>query len=529
MGEVYRALDEELGREVALKLLRADADGSSLPRFKREARAASAFQHPNAARIYDVGTHNGRPFIVMELVVGDSLRARVGRSDTTDEARVAWLVQIAQALGAAHDVGLVHRDVKPDNVVVARDDGVAKVLDFGIARTSGALVDGSEPTSAEPTLTASGAAIGTPAYMSPEQIRGDAVDARSDQFSWGVTAFELFTGELPWSTTSSALAMAGSILHEAHRDFGKLAPAAPPAVVRVIERALSKDPADRFPTIREAGAALEDAAAIRGLDGGAATGSATGGGVVADAERKPPWGILLIAGVITIFAYWLYGAIVTPVPPPPRLMGSGPRAPILGLDDSATRQREAELDLPVSKQASMSASPAASSSAGVDLAAFGRRCSEEEGKSRHCVAENDAWCDMGGASVACCARGLAATLDGHCVCAPGGSTVKAIVESGCTAARTDYKSHIQGTVRAHFDGFRQCYEGGLTRNPKLKGKLSVRFVIAPDGTIPKAELAGASAPDAEFQTCLVAAFAKLRFDPPPNGGMTVEYPLDFDN
>ncbi len=528
MGEVFRAHDEELGRDVALKFLRAEPDETSVARFRREARAACAFQHPNAATIFDVGTHEGRPFIVMELVSGDSLRAKLGDPSVTTDQKVSWLAEVARALAAAHDAGLVHRDIKPDNVVVARD-GAAKVLDFGIARRSrGGGVDPSAPTEGDATLTAEGTTLGTPAYMSPEQIRGEEVDGRSDQFSWGVTAFELFTGQLPWASTSSAFAIAASILHEPHLDLSTLAPTVSPGLAQVIQRTLSKRPEDRFPSMREVERALGEAVGA-GEDTTAPT--PDGGGALADAPlggpvapRKPPWGIVLGAVSITAFCWWVYGLIVTPIAPPPKPMGSAPPPPLLGLDDAATRKREAELDGPRPRIVPASAIP----SAEVERSrAFGRKCTEEQAKKRECVAKNDAWCDERGEPVACCAPGLAAALDGHCLCPPGGSTDKAAVESGCKAADPAYVPSIQATVRANFDRFRACYESALRRNSKLKGKLSVRFRIDFDGEVSSPELAGASVPDAEFQSCLVDEFARLRFEAPPNGGIVVTYPLDF--
>jgi serine/threonine protein kinase len=194
---VYEARDVKLGRRVALKLLPVGADEPGRQRLLREARAAAALDHPNAVIIYDVGEdEGGEMFIAMELVRGRPLRAMIGDPSVPIARALRWLVDAARALGAAHRAGLVHRDVKPDNIVV-REDGAAKVLDFGIARRDESVAAGD--LAAMSTVTADGSLVGTPRYWSPEQLRGEAVDARADQFSWAVTAFELLTGEPPWS------------------------------------------------------------------------------------------------------------------------------------------------------------------------------------------------------------------------------------------------------------------------------------------------------------------------------------------
>src|SRR6185437_240582 len=188
----------------------AEADA----RLVREARAAAALDHPNAVSIFDVGEHDGAPYIVMELVEGQTLRSGVGDASTPIATRVTRLADVARALAAAHRRGLVHRDVKPENVMV-RTDGVVKVLDFGIARRAGN--GGADPhadtqTPALPTLTVDGVKLGTPVYMSPEQIKGDVLDGRTDQFAWGVVAYELLAGRLPWRGSSDAMAVMASVL-----------------------------------------------------------------------------------------------------------------------------------------------------------------------------------------------------------------------------------------------------------------------------------------------------------------------------
>jgi serine/threonine-protein kinase len=194
MGRVYLAHDPKLNRRVALKVMleervAAGSDGPSLAsRLVREARSAAAFQHPNAVTVFDVGEFEGRPFIAMEYVQGSSLRIRARDASSADKLR--WLLQVARALGAAHKAGIIHRDIKPDNVIITIDDQ-AKVVDFGIARRPSLPAGAAEPTvdGGMETVTAAGQIVGTPLYMAPEQIQAGQVTDKTDQFSWGVMAY----------------------------------------------------------------------------------------------------------------------------------------------------------------------------------------------------------------------------------------------------------------------------------------------------------------------------------------------------
>jgi eukaryotic-like serine/threonine-protein kinase len=265
MGCVYRAHDSRLDRRVALKVISDGTapGGDADARLLREARAAAALDHPNAISIFDVGELAGATYIVMELVSGRTLREAVDDASVPVATRAAWLGDVARALAAAHRRGLVHRDVKPENVMV-RDDGVVKVLDFGIARRSAGSVDPSAPTHAPalPTLTKEGIKVGTPVYMAPEQIRGDALDGRADQFSWGVLAYELLTGKPPWRGGGEPLAVVASILtDEVPRE--PFARAQVPAEIEaVVLRALEKKPDHRFSSMDELARALD--AALKG-------------------------------------------------------------------------------------------------------------------------------------------------------------------------------------------------------------------------------------------------------------------------
>ncbi|UQA60872.1 serine/threonine-protein kinase [Polyangium aurulentum] len=243
MGEVYRASDTRLRRKVALKVLRqGKAMGEatwqiSVARMQREARAAAALSHPCAVAIYDVGEHEGMPFIAMELVLGRPLRALIGGDEPPIAERLRILHDVARALGAAHREGLVHRDVKPENVML-RDDGAVKILDFGIARRV-------EPGEDAETTLGTGGPAGTPAYMAPEQVRGEAIDARTDQFSWGTVAYELLAGKLPFRADRGSMGLVASILSDKPAPLEGM----PEGVEAIVMRALEKRPDKRFPSM----------------------------------------------------------------------------------------------------------------------------------------------------------------------------------------------------------------------------------------------------------------------------------------
>ena len=189
MGEVFRARDTRLDREVAIKVLPADfaRDADRLKRFEQEARATSALNHPNILTVYDIGTHEGAPFIVMELLEGEELRAQLDHGALPVRKAIEYAQQIAAGLAAAHDKGIVHRDLKPENLFVTKD-GRVKILDFGLAKLKPPKLSGGVDSEAETMkpLTNPGVVMGTVGYMSPEQVRGAEVDHRSDIFSFGM-------------------------------------------------------------------------------------------------------------------------------------------------------------------------------------------------------------------------------------------------------------------------------------------------------------------------------------------------------
>jgi serine/threonine protein kinase/WD40 repeat protein len=257
MGEVYRARDTKLGRDVAIKVLPADLASVSghLARFEREARALAELNHPNILTIHDVGTDAGMPFVVTELLEGETLREVMSRRAPTTR-QVLWCVaQAAQGLAAAHRRGLVHRDLKPENLFLTTD-GVLKILDFGLARHAVTL-DRRPGVAHESPVTEAGVLLGTVAYMSPEQLTGQAVDARSDIFSLGVVLCELLTGRHPFRRDS-----VGATLHAiAHDPPPELPPSrdgpVPPALVRIVRRCLRKHRDERFQSAHELLVAFE--------------------------------------------------------------------------------------------------------------------------------------------------------------------------------------------------------------------------------------------------------------------------------
>ena len=275
MGQVYRAFDPRLERTVALKIIivpesakpEATDDenrssrvfGELSTRMLREARAVASLSHPNVVAIYDVGESDGRLYLAMEYVVGSSMRNLVGNVELPLPRRVRWLVDVARALEAAHKAGIIHRDIKPDNVMI-RDDGGVKVLDFGIARRT--TPRGPDEQHVVDTVTGGGSIAGTPVYMAPEQIKGGDVDARCDQFAWGVMAYELVTGERPWAETGDVLSLVANILTESPRPIRAKTKDVPSVVEETIMRALAKDPAQRFPSMADVADALEPFASL---------------------------------------------------------------------------------------------------------------------------------------------------------------------------------------------------------------------------------------------------------------------------
>ncbi len=253
MGEVYRAKDPRLGREVAIKVLPASfsADPDRLRRFEQEAKAAGVLNHPNITAVYDIGQHDGAPYVVQELLEGETLRSELAGGRFSPRKAIDTAMQIAEGLAAAHEKGIVHRDLKPENLFVTKD-GRVKILDFGLAKltqTEGASSSGTNlPT--ETKGTEPGVVLGTLGYMSPEQVRGKPADARSDIFSFGAILYEMLSGKRAFQGDSAADTMS-AILREDPPDLSVTNQNISPGLERIVRHCLEKNPERRFQSARD--------------------------------------------------------------------------------------------------------------------------------------------------------------------------------------------------------------------------------------------------------------------------------------
>ena len=294
MGEVYRAHDARLGRDVAIKVLPSSfsSDPGRLHRFAQEARAAAALNHPNILAIYDIGEWQGAPYIVSELLAGETLRDRLKGGALSTRKAIDYALQIVRGLAAAHDRGIVHRDLKPENIFLI-EDGRVKILDFGLAK----LIHPEQGDSASDAATAqvvtdAGVVMGTAGYMSPEQVRGKVTDLRSDLFSFGSILYEMISGKRAFQGDSPADTMS-AILKEEPPELTEAARNVPPALERIVRHCLEKNPAQRFQSASDVAFSLEALTEIS---------TTTRSGAQAIAAPLPAWRRWLLPIVATFLA-----------------------------------------------------------------------------------------------------------------------------------------------------------------------------------------------------------------------------------
>jgi len=257
MGQVYMARDTRLGREVAIKILppALAGDEDRLRRFEQEARAAGMLNHPNIMAIYDVGTHEGSPFVVSEMLRGQTLRELLDDSALTPRKAVDLTIQVALGLDAAHAKGIVHRDLKPDNLFIT-DEGLLKILDFGLAKLTGSARLGALAGEGKPQTTEAGIVFGTAGYMSPEQVRGKDVDHRSDIFAVGTILYEMVTGNRAFAAPTPVETL-NAILKDEPQALAEAGGTLPPVLDRIMRRCLEKRPEERFQSARDLAYALQ--------------------------------------------------------------------------------------------------------------------------------------------------------------------------------------------------------------------------------------------------------------------------------
>jgi eukaryotic-like serine/threonine-protein kinase len=282
MGEVYKARDQRLGRDVALKVMPASfaADPERLRRFEQEARAVASLSHPNILAVHDIGRHENQPFMVSELLDGESLREVLARGPLPQRKAIDYAIQIAHGLAAAHGKDIAHRDLKPDNVFITRE-GRAKILDFGLAKTvqkSAAADDASATMTALAPSTEAGTVMGTVGYMSPEQVRGGLIDCRTDIFSFGAVFYEMLTGTRAFKRDTAAETMT-AILNEDPPDLALTGKAIPPALERCVRHCLEKAPEQRFQSAKDLAFDLESFS----------TATPTGTHIVSQSKPQPRW------------------------------------------------------------------------------------------------------------------------------------------------------------------------------------------------------------------------------------------------
>lgn len=522
MGAVYEGVHETLGKRAAIKvLLGAQSSNPDLrARFVREGQAAARIHHRHVVDVYDVGVSGSTPFLVMELLQGEDMASLLERECPLPlERTMDLMVPVLCALAVAHDLGVIHRDLKPSNIFLASDvsgEIIPKVVDFGISK----LVNAEQAAQ----LTASASLLGTPYYMSPEQATSSKhIDATSDQYSVGIVMYEALSGRRPYQA-ESMLALLNGICTGAHTPLGELAPHIPGAVSAAVERAMSKDPAARFPSLRGLARELLPFASERTrvlyarevgqedrrvnappndvLPLSIAAAARTTSGKENDSESRAGrfllYGTLAFAAIAVTALAWSSRDLLSRV-------SKAPEAP---------KGSSALGSLPAER----GAAPAASAVRGPRVAPC---------KAGDCDA-GTAWCDAAGKQVACCAEGLVArSTDGVCGCPPGGSSNEALVGQGCARSSlspSERAGRYQATIREARPVFRECYRRGLDAST-FEGRLSVSFVLTPDGEVFDVRLEQSTVVNADVQRCVLEHARGLVFDPPENGRATIRIPV----
>jgi dipeptidyl aminopeptidase/acylaminoacyl peptidase len=316
MGEVYRARDGRLKRDVAIKVLPASfsQDAERLRRFEQEAQTAGGLNHPNITAVYDFGAHDGAPYIVTELLEGETLRSRLGPGAISPRKALDYSIQLARGLAAAHEKGIVHRDLKPENVFLTKD-GRVKILDFGLAKLKVEKADGGQTDMRTISgATEPGVVLGTMGYMSPEQVRGKAADRRSDIFSFGTILYEMLAGQRAFRGETAADTIT-SILTKDPPDLSQTNKDVPPGLDRIVRHCLEKNPEERFESARDVAFDLEALSSVS-----APTAATAGHAPAVGSARRPSWtllaGVALAVAALVGWVAFRRGEKTGYVPPP---------------------------------------------------------------------------------------------------------------------------------------------------------------------------------------------------------------------
>ena len=519
MGSVWRGHHLELDAPIAIKLVLAGKSDRAMARFKREAQAAAKLRGQNVVQVFDHGVHAGTPYIVMELLEGESLKDRLERGKPSAAQFLAIFGQMARAVDRAHETGIIHRDLKPGNVqlVPDGDSELVKVLDFGIAKVADTLDEANTKT---------GALLGTPFYMSPEQLEDSKhVKKSADLWALAVIAFEAIVGTRPYpGDTLGAVAMKIATDRPVPSDFG----AVPKDFDRWFSRATARGEGDRFQSAKEMHDALAVALDSEMTDPSLAATVTVGGDdptVPLEVEEARSaltdrstatehgkdwrtWGYPLAALVVG-GGVWLVMQKKEEPPPTtkteqPAITSSTMTVTTAAVTASAAAQK---IDAPhvfFCKDLQLDDAPT---------------CEKEE---------STAWCNRDNKRIACCGKGLVPLTEALvCGCPPGGTNQPAAIDAGCPEKDKTDTQEIQRRVRARMSELSKCYQVALENNPKLKGKVMFHVRVGPDGRVFNMFIKDSSLPDPGAQLCMNKIWQGMQFEPPVNGALSIGYPITF--